>query len=239
MSKSSKESRVCLLTGAGGVLGAELCKTIEPDYLLSAVCRRQIPEVDSQEVKFINPLKAGAAAEGTRTFIIRADLADEDEIERIIELTLARFGKIDLLVNSAVHYSFGSLVEDRKLLEEASLQFELNTLAPLRLAVTAARMFWRQRRRENLDSNRNIINLSSISAREVYEDHGQSIYSATKAALECLTRHMAQEFSKFGVRVNAVAPTTFPALIPTSRVVDEILRLDAGSQSGEIIVISS
>jgi NAD(P)-dependent dehydrogenase (short-subunit alcohol dehydrogenase family) len=231
-------TRVCLLTGAGGTLGSELSKAMDRRYLVSAICRKRAPKVDSQEIRFVNPLRP-ATNEKPTTYIIRADLEDEAQIERVVELTLARFGKIDLLINNAVHYSFGAMVATENLLEEASRQFEINTLVPLRLAVTVARMFWRQRRAENLDSNRNVINVSSTSGTTVYPNQGQSVYSASKAALNCLTLHMSHEFARFGVRVNAVSPTTFPHIVSTARVAEEILRIDSGSESGGLIFVEN
>lgn len=60
------------------------------------------------------------------------------------------------------------------------------------------------------------------------------MYSTSKAALNILTRHMASEFERFGIRVNGVAPDTFPHKVETRRVVEAIAQFDSGSATGEI-----
>ncbi len=238
MSDSPSNMRVCLLTGAGGGLGTALCTEMDRRYLISAVCRTKLPRVDSQEVVFIDPLSQ-EPKQVPKTFVIKADLEDESQILRVVELTMARFGRIDLLINNAGQYITAPLVTGQTLLEDASSIMEINALAPLRLAVTVARMFWKEKREENLRLSRNIVNVSSTAALKLYENQGQSLYAASKAALNTLTIHMAHEFSKFGVRVNAVAPNSFPGIVPTARVVQEILKLDAGTMSGEIVKIDA
>jgi NAD(P)-dependent dehydrogenase (short-subunit alcohol dehydrogenase family) len=90
---------------------------------------------------------------------------------------------------------------------------------------------------ENRGANRNVINVSSISGQHLFAGEGQSIYAASKAALDHLTGHMALEFATIGVRVNAVAPNSFPSNVPTSRVVRAIEHLDAGGSNGTIVVV--
>jgi NAD(P)-dependent dehydrogenase (short-subunit alcohol dehydrogenase family) len=128
-------------------------------------------------------------------------------------------------------------VDDERLLASLSAQFEVNTILPLRLAVFIAKAFWRVRKGENEAANRNVINVSSLAGSRVIIGSGQSVYAASKAALNHLTSHMAAEFAAFGVRVNAVAPDSFPRLVETNRVVDSIRHLDQGDMTGEILVV--
>lgn len=234
----AEASRVCLITGAAGLLGSALCKTMHEQYLIAAVCKSKHPPVDSQKIRFVDPLRP-EPVQIPRTYVIKADLSDPAQVERIVELTLARFGKVDVLINNAVHWSLGPMVETRGVVEESAKQFEVNTLAPMRLAVALARAFWRDRRSENIAENRNVINISSTSGINVYGDRGQSVYSASKAAMNMLSQHMAVEFKRFGVRVNAVAPTTFPSIVPTERVAEEVLRIDRGDMSGLVVKVES
>jgi NAD(P)-dependent dehydrogenase (short-subunit alcohol dehydrogenase family) len=85
--------------------------------------------------------------------------------------------------------------------------------------------------------NRNVVNVSSMSGLYVVPDCDQSIYSASKAALNYLTLHMANEFRPLGVRVNASAPTSFPQAVSTQSVAESIVRLDRGNMSGKISVL--
>jgi NAD(P)-dependent dehydrogenase (short-subunit alcohol dehydrogenase family) len=129
------------------------------------------------------------------------------------------------------------MIDSNHVLKSCYRQFEVNVGVPLKLAVEVARKFWRYRDRENAEMNRNVINVSSIAGMNIYPDSGQSVYSASKAALNHLTYHMAHEFHDFRVRVNATAPDSFPAIVPIERMAETILRLDKGDMTGKILVL--
>jgi NAD(P)-dependent dehydrogenase (short-subunit alcohol dehydrogenase family) len=235
----STGNKVCIFTGAGGTLGNAFCRRYLTDYRIVAVHRSAPPEVPSQHQSFQDPLQpeADLPENRHRVFSIRSDLQKEGEIGRVVELALARFDRIDLLVNAAVHSVWGSMVDDERLLASLSTQFEVNTMLPLRLAVFIAKAFWRGRKEENEAANRNVINVSSLAGSRIITGSGQSVYAASKAALNHLTSHMAAEFAAFGVRVNAVTPNSFPRLIPTDRVVDAMRDLDRGDMTGKILEV--
>ena len=116
-------------------------------------------------------------------------------------------------------------------------QMNVNVFVPLRLSAVIAHKFWMNREVENRQANRCIVNVSSTSGLYIYPDSGQSAYSASKAALNYLTLHMASEFGPIGVRVNALAPTSFPSLIPTEGASDGVMRLAESDASGRILIL--
>jgi NAD(P)-dependent dehydrogenase (short-subunit alcohol dehydrogenase family) len=229
--------RVCLLTGAGGTLGSAFCRAHAGDYDIVAVYRDRAPDCLHAGDRLVDPLNVELEIPQNSVFMVHAELTDRYEIERVVDLALARFSRVDLLLNAAVHSRWGSLTQTEFILNEAAQQFEVNVLVPARLAVVMARRFWRDRDTENRKWNRNIINLSSTAGHEYYPGSGQSIYAASKAALNMLTQHMAEEFGVFGVRVNALAPNSFPAMVPIDDVLDEVIKLDHGSITGSIVVL--
>jgi NAD(P)-dependent dehydrogenase (short-subunit alcohol dehydrogenase family) len=231
--------RVCLLTGASGTLGTAFCRAHADKYHIAAIYRRKPPAVPTQRQWQVNPLQPDVPVEQCPVFAIRADLSLEGEVERVVELVLARFDRVDLLVNAAVHSVWAPMLESDRLLESIGQQLQTNLVVPLKLSVALARTFWRDRDQENRAANRNIVNLSSTAGLKIYHNLNQSIYSASKAALNFLTRHMADEFRPIGLRVNAVAPNTFPRIVSTESVVAAVRKLDGDSVTGKILVLDS
>jgi NAD(P)-dependent dehydrogenase (short-subunit alcohol dehydrogenase family) len=235
---TTEPRRVCLLTGAGGRLGSVFCATQADAYDIVAVYRQHHPPVPSQLQSYVDPLDPDTPpSSGRPVFAVQADLAVPGQAERVVELALARFGHVDLLVNGAATAEFGSTLANSHLLDTALAQFQLNTVLPAQLAAVLARGDWRNTPDENRRRNRSVVNMSSISGVEAYA--GQGIYGASKAALNALTQHMARDYQQIGVRVNALAPTGFPHIIPTERVVARIRQLDCGDASGAVIVMDA
>jgi NAD(P)-dependent dehydrogenase (short-subunit alcohol dehydrogenase family) len=123
------------------------------------------------------------------------------------------------------------------LLDSAEAQLRMNVLVPLKLAAVVVREFWQHDDPANRAANRCWINVSSTSATNIYRGSGQSVYSASKAAMNVLTRHMADEFRAIGVRVNALAPNSFPRIVSTAAVVDGLRQLDLGTMTGKVLVL--
>ncbi|WP_437936861.1 SDR family NAD(P)-dependent oxidoreductase [Sorangium sp. So ce341] len=232
--------RVCLLTGAGGRLGSAFCRSLAARFDIAAVYRSRHPDAPSQLEWRRDPLRPAARVPENdgAVFAIQADLSEEGAPARVVDLALARFGRIDLLVNAAADVTFwGPLLEAERLKERLRAQIELNVMVPVRLSALVAERFWRDRRDENAASSRNVVNVSSTSGLQIYGGCDQSMYSASKAALNYITCHMADEFAAFGVRANAIAPTSFPGQIPTERVVAAIAGLDGSDVTGKVLVI--
>jgi NAD(P)-dependent dehydrogenase (short-subunit alcohol dehydrogenase family) len=74
---------------------------------------------------------------------------------------------------------------------------------------------------------------------KVYRGLGQSVYAASKAALNQLTLHMADEYRSFGIRVNAIAPDSFPRIVSVKSVVAVVRRVDKGDMTGKILIVGA
>jgi NAD(P)-dependent dehydrogenase (short-subunit alcohol dehydrogenase family) len=235
--KSNK--KVCLFAGAGGALGEMFCRMWGAQYDIVAVLRSRTPQIVTQHQWWVDPLMPNAPLTENRSgvYAIQADLTEESERRRVVEVTLARFDRIDILVNAAAVCHWAPMLNGRDLLENAAQHFETNVLLPLRLSALIAEYFWRDRTVENRNYNRSIVNISSTSGVYIYPGVGQSIYSASKAALNYLSMHMGDEFSQLGVRVNALAPTSFPSLIPTEMAAEGIRRLAESDANGRILIL--
>ncbi len=133
---------------------------------------------------------------GQSVLAVPADVAAAADCERLIATTVDKFGAVDILVNNAARFAVLPLIDADG--AEAARFFAVNAIGP----VNAARAFARWA----IDHKRGgaIVNVSSIAAGRPAP--GLGLYSATKAALDSLTRTMAVEWAGNGLRVNAVAP---------------------------------
>jgi NAD(P)-dependent dehydrogenase (short-subunit alcohol dehydrogenase family) len=237
---SAEPKRVCLLTGASGRLGAMFCRLYGHRYEIVAVhCTRPIVpppgmcwRVDPRDPARRVPAEPGAFAS------VQADLGDAGAARRVVDFALERFGRVDVLVNAAAQIRRTPLVA-LPAAADLSRMLHVNVVAPLALAVELARRYWRSRGAENTAANRNVINVSSTSGAYVFEGAAQGGYSTAKAALNMLSFHMAEEFAAFGVRVNLIAPDTFPQLVTTERVCDAVARLDRGADTGRMLLVEA
>ena len=127
---------------------------------------------------------------------VQADVAKAEDCELLVAATVERFGAVDILVNDAALFAVRPLIDVDA--AEAARFFAVNAIGPF----IAARAFARWA----IDHKRGgaIVNVSSIAAGKPAK--GVALYSASKAALESLTRSMAVEWAGHGLRVNAVAP---------------------------------
>jgi NAD(P)-dependent dehydrogenase (short-subunit alcohol dehydrogenase family) len=235
MRTRTSQRRVCLLTGAGGRLGSDFCRRYGASYDIAAVCRRRRPDVADQDRRYVDPLRPDRRHDAVEVFTIEADLRRPGEPERVVDTALAHFGRVDLLVSAAAHVErerLTALCESTSFLDDAMY---VNATVPALLAASLARAFWDGRRAENVEQRRNVVNVSSGAGLGYVDSPGLAAYSASKVALNFLTCYQAAELRGMGVRVNAIAPTTFPELIPTERVSDQIVSVDSGELNGQIV----
>jgi NAD(P)-dependent dehydrogenase (short-subunit alcohol dehydrogenase family) len=235
---TGEQRRVCVITGAGGTLGNAFCRAYAADYDIVAVSRHRAPTAPSQYDSFVDPFAPQDDVDEGRVFVVHTDLEKEGEVEHVVDLVLARHGRVDLLVNNAAVSAFHGrgTIDGEAALNDFGRYFALNVGVPMRFAVRLAQRFWSSRDVDNRAHNRNVVNVSSLSGSRVYPG-GQALYASTKAALNHLTRYQAEEFAAFGVRVNGLAPTSFPSLIRTEAVADAVVRLDRESVTGKILAL--
>jgi 3-oxoacyl-[acyl-carrier protein] reductase len=131
---------------------------------------------------------------GSASTTVQADLSQLDAPEKIVKATLEAFGdKIDILINNA-GVLYNKSVKDMTA-EDYSKTFDVNVRAPFLLTGAVV---------PHLRAPGRIINMSSIGARTGVAN--LSLYCLSKAAIEGMTRALAQELGDAGHTVNAVAP---------------------------------
>lgn len=228
-----------MLTGAGGRLGRAFCARFASEYHIVAVFRTVPPPVLSHDQFIVDPLMPSTELpeNPARIMTVQADLEHPEQLRQVVTRALAEFGRVDLLVNAAAYSVWSPILADSRVSDSAERQFRTNVIVPLRLCEALAEDFWRARSDDNIAHNRNVINISSTAGVFVFEDLGQSVYSASKAALNYLSYHLAAELWDLGVRVNALAPDAFPSNVPTQKVLGAIHALDNSTRTGRVVIL--
>jgi len=185
--KPGHERPVVLITGAGKRVGAAIAHTLHAaGYDLALHCRRSVAEAEA--------LAAGLEQQRpASTLVLQAELADTEALPALVDVLLARFGRLDALVNNASAF-YPTPVGTATLAQWNEL-FASNAQAPFFLAQAAAPAL-----REAAGA---IVNLVDIYAERPLADH--PVYCMAKAALAAMTRALALDLAPT-VRVNGVAP---------------------------------
>jgi NAD(P)-dependent dehydrogenase (short-subunit alcohol dehydrogenase family) len=133
---------------------------------------------------------------GSEAEFIKADVRKEDEVRALVDQTVARFGRLDVAVNNAgTEGKPGPVTEQTA--ETYAATFDTNVLGVILSMKHEVRVMQGQ-------GSGNIINISSTYGHEGAP--GASLYAGSKHAVEGLTRSVAREIAKSGIRVNGVAP---------------------------------
>ncbi len=231
------KDKVVLVTGAAGKLGSALCHSLLKNNQVIAAFHDRQPDFPSQ---LCWPAGNVADSPCSRAWCVQADITDSSDLKRLVEVSLARYGRIDVIVNAAADIKYhGRLTDLCYATEAASNQLSINSVAPFALASLVFHELWKHERDDNSLRNRNVINLSSFSGLYVGDTQGQGFYGASKAALNILTLHLALELAPYAIRVNALCPTRFPDSIPTDAVVAAVMEIANGNQTGEIVELTS
>src|SRR5438105_13874970 len=143
-----------------------------------------------------NALSTELRALGVEAEYIRADVRHEDDVRSLVDRTVKRFGHLDVAVNNAgTEGKPGPITEQSA--ESYAATFDTNVLGTLLSMKHELRVMQAQ-------GHGSIVNLSSTTGAKAAP--GASVYTASKHAVEGLTKSAALEAAAFGVRVNAVAP---------------------------------
>lgn len=180
-----RASRTVVVTGAGTGIGRATARAFaaEGAYVL-AVGRRTAP------------LEETASADPDRITPLAADITGPDEPERIVRTALAAHGRLDVLVNNAGIVGAEQLGTHTR--EGIETQLATNLTAPVLLAQAALPAL------KEAAHGGVIVNVTTSVGQRAWP--GNSLYAASKTALELLTRSWAVELAPHGVRVAAVAP---------------------------------
>jgi NAD(P)-dependent dehydrogenase (short-subunit alcohol dehydrogenase family) len=186
------ESRVVVITGAGGTLGA-------------ALARRFVGEPDTEVVlsdlsaSSLDATLAGLPDAGATVETVLADVSEVEQVEAVVARAVERFGRLDVLISNAGVLSPNGRIHNLAT-EDWERAFRVNVLGAvngIRAAVGVMRP----------QKSGSIILTASVSGLTAWSHAAP--YCATKAAVIHLAKVAAVEYARDGIRVNCVCPGTF------------------------------
>jgi 3-oxoacyl-[acyl-carrier protein] reductase len=188
MSNNNKlTGKVAIVTGASKGIGASIAKQLGGEGA-SVVVNYASSKAGADKVV------AEIVGSGGKAVAVQANVAKKADIDRLFAETKKAFGRLDILVNNAGIYSFAPLEGVTE--DHFHSQFNLNVLGLLLASQKAV---------ENFDSaGGSIINVSSLAGLNPFP--GGSVYSATKAAVDAITKSLARELGPKKIRVNSINP---------------------------------
>jgi 3-oxoacyl-[acyl-carrier protein] reductase len=181
------QGQVAVVTGASKGLGAAIAEHLAAAGAAVVVNYASSKAGAEAVVNRIRKADGKAAA-------VQADVSKSDDVRRLFAETKKAFGKLDILVNNAGVYEFAPLEAISS--DHFHKHFNLNVLGLLLTTQEAVKHFG--------PAGGSIINMSSFAATSA--PPSTSVYSGTKAAVNAITRSLAQELGPRKIRVNAISP---------------------------------
>lgn len=179
--------KVAVVTGASKGIGASIAKHLAAEGA-SVVVNYASSQAGAEKVV------AEITGAGGKAVAIQADVSKQADITRLFSETTQAFGRLDVLVNNAGVYEFAPLEQ----ITEAHFhkQFNLNVLGLILTTQEAVKHF--------SHAGGSIINLSSVVGPNPLP--GAAVYSATKAAVDAVTKSLSKELGPKKIRVNSINP---------------------------------
>ncbi|HEY7521992.1 MAG TPA: glucose 1-dehydrogenase [Methylomirabilota bacterium] len=184
---SKLKDQVAIVTGASKGIGASIAKHLAAEGAV-VVVNYASGKADAERVV------AEITSRGGRAMAVQGNVARQSDIDRLFAETKQAFGRLDILVNNAGVYEFSPLGD----VTEAHFhkQFDVNVLGLLLASQAAVKHFG--------PAGGSIVNVSSTATS--LTPPNTAVYTATKAAVDAITRSLAKELGPRNVRVNAINP---------------------------------
>jgi 3-oxoacyl-[acyl-carrier protein] reductase len=181
------EGKAALVTGSARGIGAAIAERLAADG--AAVAINYSKSADAAEAVAERIREAGGKA-----IVLKADVGRWPEATMLVEATAKALGRLDILVNNAAALGFQPIDQ----VEEADAQRQLSVNVEGTMATTKAALPFLRK------EGGRVINISSLV--QLYGLPGNTVYAASKGAIDAMTRVWALELGKDGVTVNAIGP---------------------------------
>ena len=187
LNKFKLDNKISLVTGGAGGIGSEICKS-----LLDAGSKVIIADIDSKKSK-----KLLKKIKNKNIEYYKLDSTSEKNIKSLSRFILKKYKRLDVLVN-CIGICFNKEAEKVKK-KEWDKVINININSMFYVCKEFGKIFIKQKKGT-------IVNIGSNSGLIVDKPQPQASYNASKAAVHQLTKSLACEWSKYNIRVNAIAP---------------------------------
>ena len=183
------EYKTAIITGAAKGIGREIAKKFAGEGYNVLI------NYNNSE-KEANVLKYGLLAHGYNVEVYKADVTKREEVDKMLEFCLLKFGSIDVIVNNAGICEYKLFVDIKE--NDLRKMFEVTILGAFNLIQSALKKYMLKNQKGC------VINISSIWG--VTGASVESNYSTMKAGLNGMTKALAKELGPSNIRVNAITP---------------------------------
>lgn len=185
------QDKVALVTGASKGIGAAIAQALA-DEGAAVVVNYASDRAGAERV--VAAIGKGGGKGGGKAIAVQADVSKSADVERLFAEAKNAFGRLDVLVNNAGIYAFGTIEEFSE--AEYRRQFDTNVLGLLLASQQAAKAFG--------PDGGSIVNIGSGITEMT--PPATAIYTATKGAVVSITRVLAKELGPRKIRVNTISP---------------------------------
>jgi 3-oxoacyl-[acyl-carrier protein] reductase len=180
-------NKVAIVTGASSGIGKAIALRFGAEGAHVVVTARRMARCEQTVAQIVK--------EGGEAWAIQTDVSDERQVERLIEQTVAYYGRLDILVNNA------GVVVGGRLAETTTHSFDEVMNVNLRGTFFCCRAGFKQMKQQGGGL---IINMSSVAGLQAWA--GMGAYSASKHGIMALTKSLADEGRPHHIKVSAICP---------------------------------
>lgn len=200
----SLKGKVALVTGASSGLGVQFAEALAKQGADVAILARRIEK--------LKDIKERLEEMGVKSFAVKCDVGDVEQIKSAVKQVKEHFGKIDILVNNA---GIG-------LVEPAESQSDETWEKMIQINLNGVYYTAREVGKIMVEQNYGkIINVGSIHSTVAMMNSPLSAYATTKGGVKMMTKALASEWAKYNVTVNTIGPAYFESEMTEAIVSDE------------------
>ena len=197
MRNNNIEGKIVVITGASSGLGESTARHLAELGATVVLGARRVDRIDA--------LARELTANGQPALAVQTDVTDRVQVQRLVDAAIARFGRIDVMINNAGLMPHSPL--ERLKIDDWDRMIDVNLKGVLYGIAAALPPMQAQK-------SGHIINVSSVAGHKVRP--GGAVYSATKHAVRALSEGLRQEVKPYNIRTTVISPGAVDTELPNS-----------------------